>query len=52
MPVYEYKCEQCGSTFERLLMHSDEAMSCPAGHSEVHKLMSSFTVDIPDEECA
>jgi putative FmdB family regulatory protein len=52
MPVYEYKCDQCGSTFERLLMHSDEEVSCPAGHSEVQRLMSTFSVDIPLEECA
>ncbi len=30
MPIYEYKCEKCGSCFEKLVFGSDkEPVSCP-----------------------
>jgi len=30
MPVFEYKCRQCGHQFEYLLLHSSPAPECPA----------------------
>jgi putative FmdB family regulatory protein len=30
MPVFEYKCRQCGHQFEYLLLHSSPAVECPA----------------------
>ena len=30
MPIYEYKCEKCGSCFEKLVFGSEkEPVSCP-----------------------
>ena len=51
MPLYEYKCEQCGHSFERLVFH-DEEVRCPRCRGGVRKLMSSFAVEVPDEPCA
>jgi len=52
MPVYEYRCDQCGATFERLMFHGDEGVNCPQGHADVRRLMSPFSLEIPAEECA
>ena len=52
MPLYEYRCKKCANTFEKLLLGEKEPVSCPACHGDVEKLMSSFSVDIPDELCA
>jgi putative FmdB family regulatory protein len=30
MPVYEYKCRECGHRFEYLVLHSSPAAECPA----------------------
>jgi putative FmdB family regulatory protein len=30
MPVFEYKCRQCGHRFEFLVLHSSPAVECPA----------------------
>lgn len=41
MPIYEYSCERCGKTFERIQKFSDEPLSV---HEEcggsVHRLLS------------
>jgi len=29
MPVFEYKCRQCGHQFEYLVLHSSPAAECP-----------------------
>ncbi len=50
MPLYEYKCEQCGHSFEQIV-HFDEHVSCPRCSGEVRKLMSTFAVEVPDEQC-
>jgi len=32
MPIYEYRCEECGQGFEKLIRNADESsgLSCPA----------------------
>lgn len=52
MPVYEYRCEECDYSFEKLLFHENEAVDCPQCHGKVRKLMSSFSIEIPDEACS
>lgn len=52
MPLYEYVCENCGHSFERLIFHDGEVVECPACSGRVRKLLSSFNVDIPDEMCS
>ena len=51
MPLYEYKCDSCGQTFEQLVMHNDEQTKCPSCGGEVHRLMSPFSYEMPDEVC-
>ena len=43
MPVYEYECEKCESSFERIVFQGDkEEISCPeCGETKVRKLLSS-----------
>ena len=41
MPIYEYKCGQCGQEFEELVFSEDETPACPkCGSAETNKLMS------------
>lgn len=43
MPIYEYKCEKCGHSFEKLVFNSDEEpVSCPdCKTKDVKRLLSS-----------
>ncbi len=43
MPLYEYRCDKCGRTFELIQKFSDPpAEHCPTcGGGPVHKLLSS-----------
>ena len=45
MPIYEYKCNSCGHTFEHLLRRRAEpAPDCPkCGAAGPRKLFSSFS---------
>jgi putative FmdB family regulatory protein len=41
MPIYEYKCRNCGYNFERTQQFSDQPVTeCPECHHEVHRLFS------------
>lgn len=52
MPLYEYVCERCGHSFERLVFHEDDQVECPECSGRVRKILSRFNVEIPDEACA
>ncbi|MCF8068057.1 MAG: zinc ribbon domain-containing protein [Desulfobacterales bacterium] len=43
MPIYEYKCEKCDHSFEKLIFGNDkEKIECPeCGSNRVKKQMSS-----------
>lgn len=43
MPIYEYKCEKCDNSFEKLVFASDkEPVSCPeCKATDVQRLLSS-----------
>ncbi len=44
MPVYEYRCDDCGSTFEKLVRRKG-AITCPdCGSTSLEKLLSTPTV--------
>ncbi|MEN6535306.1 MAG: zinc ribbon domain-containing protein [Bryobacteraceae bacterium] len=46
MPLYEYRCENCGKTFEKIRRASDadEEVLCPYCESEKTKrLLSAFS---------
>lgn len=45
MPIYEYRCEECGRSFEKLrkAADADRELECPYCNSEeVRRLLSSF----------
>ncbi|MEU2558319.1 zinc ribbon domain-containing protein [Streptomyces longispororuber] len=46
MPRYEYRCRSCGDTFElsRPMAESSAPASCPAGHEDTVKLLSTVAV--------
>jgi putative FmdB family regulatory protein len=46
MPRYEYRCRACGSTFEvtRPMSESSAPCSCPDGHDDTVKLLSTVAV--------
>ncbi|ACN17279.1 conserved hypothetical protein [Desulforapulum autotrophicum HRM2] len=43
MPIYEYRCERCNATFEKLIFKGEEnRVKCPeCGSKAVKKLMSA-----------
>jgi putative FmdB family regulatory protein len=51
MPIYEYKCESCGLTFEKLVFTSDkEDIKCPdCGDIRVERLLSSTCFMSPSD---
>ncbi len=51
MPLYEFRCEKCDYFFEKLVASADE-VSCPVCGGHVKKLLSTFSIEIPDEACA
>lgn len=45
MPMYEYRCQECGKQFEMLrrMQDADEELECPECQSEdVQRLLSTF----------
>jgi putative FmdB family regulatory protein len=45
MPIYEYKCEDCGKAYEQIrrMTEADTGLACPACQSgHVQRLLSSF----------
>ena len=45
MPIFEFKCKDCGEKFEKLIFSSDkEKIKCPKCNSEnVNKVFSVFS---------
>lgn len=46
MPIYDYRCRQCGETHEVFVQRPDAApMHCPScGAVDMEKLLSSFSI--------
>jgi putative FmdB family regulatory protein len=45
MPMYEYRCQSCGKSFEMLrrMQDSDRDLKCPeCQSSEIERLLSTF----------
>ena len=41
MPLYEYECQKCEHSFEKLVASSDTAVECPECHTtKVQRLLS------------
>jgi putative FmdB family regulatory protein len=52
MPIFEYECKECRSSFE-LLMRSDTRVACPACESErVVRKLSMFAAHTGKSEAA
>ncbi|GHA09871.1 MULTISPECIES: FmdB family zinc ribbon protein [Streptomyces] len=54
MPRYEYRCRTCGDTFElnRPMAQSAAPASCPAGHDDTVKLLSTVAVGVSNNTSA
>lgn len=45
MPIFEYRCGDCSSRFEKIVFRETEALECPAcGSRHLEKQISSFAV--------
>ena len=46
MPRYEFRCRACGDTFllTRPMSQSGEAASCPQGHDDTVKLLTTVGI--------
>ncbi|MBV8931099.1 MAG: zinc ribbon domain-containing protein [Kutzneria sp.] len=46
MPTYEFRCRQCGDTFDvnRPMSAASDPASCPAGHDDTVKLLTTVAV--------
>lgn len=46
MARYEFRCRECGSTFEvdRPMQRSSDPADCPAGHADTVKLLSTVSL--------
>ncbi|MGW0183504.1 FmdB family zinc ribbon protein [Nocardia sp. NPDC003345] len=44
MPSYEFRCCECGDTFEvrRPMARSSDPAICPGGHDDTVKLLTTF----------
>lgn len=48
MPIYEYACTPCASTFEAFLMSASEDVTCPkCGGADISRRMSTFAASVP-----
>lgn len=44
MPIYEYKCKECGQKIELLVLNKqDEISKCPKCNGEMQKIFSVFS---------
>lgn len=43
MPIFEYRCEDCGSKFEKLVRRAGERVECPScGTDHLKQELSTF----------
>ena len=53
MPLFEFKCRDCGTTFEKIVPSSTTQVSCKKCESrEVEKLLSVFSVGASSRSAA
>lgn len=43
MPIFEYRCDDCGTKFEKLVRRTGEAIDCPScGQQHLSQELSTF----------
>jgi putative FmdB family regulatory protein len=43
MPIFEYRCEDCGTKFEKLMRRSEDQAGCPScGQKHLNQELSTF----------
>ena len=43
MPIYEYKCQDCGAKFEKLVRRAEDEVLCPScGQAHLNQEFSTF----------
>jgi putative FmdB family regulatory protein len=52
MPIYEYRCQDCGKGHEILLRRREERVACPAcGSKKLTRLFSTFAAHAGASPC-
>ena len=54
MPIYEYRCDDCGTKFEKLVRRSDsDAIQCPScGEKHLTQQLSTFAAQVGNGKAA
>ncbi|HOK04470.1 MAG TPA: zinc ribbon domain-containing protein [Victivallales bacterium] len=42
MPIFEFKCKNCGKIFEKICKINDKVSDCPDCGKEANKILSAF----------
>ena len=43
MPIFEYRCDDCGTKFEKLVRRSSDEIACPScGENHLKQELSTF----------
>ncbi|RLB17113.1 MAG: hypothetical protein DRG82_07445 [Deltaproteobacteria bacterium] len=53
MPIYEYRCLECGTTFQQLILHKreEEQLCCPdCGEKKLQKLISRVAYHVSEAD--
>lgn len=53
MPIYDFRCRNCGNEFEGLVRPQDPDVCCPSCKSaDLEKLLSGFAVNTAEKSAA
>ncbi|MEA2013568.1 MAG: zinc ribbon domain-containing protein [Verrucomicrobiota bacterium] len=55
MPIFEYRCTECGEKFEKMVKNSNVTLICKkCGSDKLKKLFSTFSANIaePSSSCS
>lgn len=53
MPIFEYRCEDCGTRFEKLVRRNGEELACPScGQNHLQQELSTFAAHSGGQKAA